>query len=109
MSSTTKTNNPIIVSVVAYLAFVGLIISYVLNKPTSELGSFHIRQALGIYLLFLVSGLVITIPILGWIAGGAGFLLGFILWLIGIVDAFNGQQKPVPVLGEHFQRWFQGL
>jgi uncharacterized membrane protein len=33
----------------------------------------------------------------------------FILWLISIVGAFKGEEKAVPVIGEHFQDWFKNL
>jgi len=26
--------------------------------------------------------------------------------LLGLVAAVNGQQKPIPVIGEHYQKWF---
>lgn len=113
MSSETQekrnTNDPVIVSVIAYIAFIGLVIAFVLNRPQQELASFHIRQALGIYLLFTVSSFVMIVPIIGWIAGMVGILLGVVLWIIGIIDAINKRQCPVAVLGPYFQRWFQAL
>jgi len=32
----------------------------------------------------------------------------FALWVIGLIAAINGQQKPMPVVGEHYQKWFAG-
>ena len=109
MSSTTKENDPKIVSLIAYLSFVGLVISYILNQPPSKMGSFHIRQALGIYLIFTVSILVMIIPVLGWIAGILGIITAALLWIMGVISAANGIQTPVPFVGHYFQEWFQGI
>jgi len=31
----------------------------------------------------------------------------FVLWIIGLIAAVQGEEKPVPVLGAQFQQWFQ--
>jgi uncharacterized membrane protein len=33
----------------------------------------------------------------------------FVLIIIGLIGAAQGEQKPVPVLGEYFQDWFRNL
>ena len=49
---------------------------------------------------------LVFIPFVGWLLGlGAWFGL-LALWIIGLLAAINGEQKPVPVLGTHFQNWF---
>ncbi len=105
-----KMNNPIIASCIAYLTLAGwLITALLLNTPKVPLVSFHIRQALGINLLFIACGLAFAVPILGWIAGTVGYLLAVVLWVMGIVTALQGRSKSVPILGDKFQEWFQGL
>ena len=32
-----------------------------------------------------------------------------LLTLIGLVGAIQGEEKEVPVVGEYFQRWFNGI
>ncbi|MDH3652545.1 MAG: hypothetical protein OEQ53_22830, partial [Saprospiraceae bacterium] len=60
-------------------------------------------------LMWVAGGFFFIIPILGWIAGVLTYVLALVLWIIGIVGAIEGEQKIVPVLGEKFQEWFQGL
>lgn len=48
------------------------------------------------------------IPILGWVAIMTIWLGLLVLWVMGLIAALNGQQKPVPVLGENYQKWFGG-
>jgi uncharacterized membrane protein len=32
----------------------------------------------------------------------------FVLWILGLIAAVNGQMKPMPVVGEYYQKWFAG-
>ncbi len=109
LSNTKHEMDPKVVSIVSYLTIVGWIVALVMNKPKSELGSFHIRQALGIHLLYIASTFVAVIPILGWIAALIGLIAAFVFWIIGLVAAVQGQQKSVPLLGSRFQEWFNTL
>ena len=104
-----NTNNPTIVSVISYITLIGWIVAYLLNSPKSEQVSYHLRQSLGINLLFIASGVVMIIPLLGWVAGAIGYIAGFVLWIMGLIYAIDGGEKEVPFLGAHFQRWFQGI
>ena len=103
----TSGTDPKVVGIVAYITLVGTLVALVLNNPKSDFGSFHVRQALGNFLLLLASRFLI--PVLGWIAGSAGLLLGFVLWVLGIISAAQGEKKPVPLLGVQFQDWFKTL
>lgn len=88
------------VAIVSYLTLIGWIIALVLHNQNPEnktaLGTFHLRQALGLMLL----GLIFTfIPVLGWILN-VGI---FIFWILGLIAAVQGEQKPVPLIGETIQ------
>lgn len=102
-------NNPKVISVISYLAVVGWLLAYVLNDQKSPLASFHLRQSLGIYLMFLVSSMLMWIPIIGWLAGFLIFLVGAVSWILGIISAFKEEMKVVPFFGSDFQKWFAGL
>ena len=110
MTNHSSGTDPKTVAIIAYLTLIGWLVAFLMNnKDKSSFGSFHIRQAIGIYLLFAVSSMVMIIPVLGWIAGMLGYLLALILWFIGFVSALNGEEKTVPVLGEQFQEWFRSI
>jgi uncharacterized membrane protein len=101
------------VAILSYITLIGFIVAIVLhgNKKTS-LGTYHLRQALGLMITAVVCwiGVIILafIPIIGWLTGLVLWLGLFVLWLMGFISAASGQKKPVPVLGEHFQKWFAG-
>lgn len=103
------TTDPKIVSIIAYLTIIGWIIALFLNNPKSTLASFHIRQSLGLILIFVAANVVMAFPVIGWIVAVPVILGAFIGWVIGIISALNGEMRPVPFLGETFQDWFDGF
>ena len=84
--------------VVAYLTWVGLIIALVAGDRYES--RFHLNQSLVIWLAGTVLGMVAWVPLLGWLIGAVGSLFCVICWFIGIVNAIQGVEKEVPVLGQ---------
>ncbi len=98
------------IAIIAYLTIIGLIIAFVLNnEKRNDFATYHIRQSLGIFLTLFVIGIVNYIPYIGWIISSIGALLCIILWIIGIINAANGNKKPVPILGEQYNSLFSGI
>ena len=90
-------------AIVAHIYWVGWIIALILNSSEKdEITSFYLRQLLGLFLLSLV---LMFIPVLGWIAN----IIIFVFWIISLIGAINGEQKEVPLVGKYFQDWFKGI
>ena len=97
-------------AVVAYLTWVGILLAFVLNmEKKNSFVKFHIRQALMIYVSGFMCGVVMIVPILGWIAGFIGFILLLIFWIMGLVSAINGEENRIPIIGDLAQDWFKGI
>lgn len=99
------------VAILAYvtpiLCYVGIVIAIVMhNKAKTKLGAFHLRQALGLTIGFAACFVLSFVPFLGWIVAPLAGLALFVLWIMGLIAAINGEQKLVPVVGEHFAKWF---
>lgn len=101
------------VAIVAYLTLIGFIVAVVLHQTGKKtaVGAYHLRQALGLVIVgiavSIVGGVLIFIPILGWLLW-MGIWLGLLyLAVMGLIAAVNGQQKPVPLLGEKFAELFK--
>lgn len=101
--------DPTVVGIVSYITFIGWIVALIMNNPKSEYGSFHIRQSLGIMLLFVASAVTFVIPFLGMIIAPIGYLFALVLWIIGLVGAAQGKTSPIPIIGEKCQEWFEAL
>ena len=96
-------------AITSYILFVGVLIAMSMNSESkNSFASFHIRQALGISLTFISLGLIISnfdslmISAPMWISVS-------VLWSYGIFSAINGTTKPIPLLGNYFQKWFKSL
>lgn len=97
------------VAIVSYLTLIGFIAAIVMhsNRKT-KVGAFHLRQVIGLMLTGIAGGVASVVPILGWIVWfvvAAGLL---VLWFLGLLAALRGEMRPVPLLGEHYQRWLAG-
>lgn len=99
------------VAILSYLTIIGFIVALVLhsNKKTA-LGGYHLRQCLGMIVTAIalsIGGMVLAfIPIIGWLAVLAAWIGFLVLWVMGLIAAASGQQKPVPVVGDYYQKWF---
>ena len=89
-------------NIVAYITLVGWLLAYVVGDRYNS--RFHLNQALVLFLANVVWGIVAKIlafiPILGWIALGVGYLVLFVFWVMGLVSAIQGEEKPLPLIGE---------
>lgn len=98
------------IAIIAYITLIGLIIAFVMNtEKKNDFAKYHIKQSLGLALTGLALGMIGMIPILGWIINILGIFVLLYMWIMGLVNAVNGQEKPVPILGEKFKIWFKNI
>lgn len=95
-------------AIVAYLSF-GVIIAIFMNQDSkNKFAAFHIRQALGIDLGFILIGTLVG-GFDSWFITIPFWMFFFIFWFFGFLGAIQGKFNLVPVVGEYFQKWFQTL
>lgn len=98
------------IAIIAYITIFGLLIAFIMNNDKKNaFASYHIRQSLGLGLTGLALSVVNIIPILGTIVSILGSIFLLVLWVMGLISALNGEEKPVPVLGEKYQEWLKGI
>jgi uncharacterized membrane protein len=97
-------------AIIAYLTIVGNIIAIFMNQDEnkSEFASFHIRQALGLFLSFFLLGYFVGYAD-SWTVSSAFYIFYFILWVYGFSGASQGQKRILPVVGSTFQNIFKNL
>ena len=96
-------------ALISYITIVGTLIAFISNYNTkNSFTSFHIRQMVGLNLLYFANQWIIY-KYIGSTAGWAFGIVIFVLWIIGILGAFKGEEKSVPVIGDQFQDWFKNI
>lgn len=91
------------VAIVAHLTVIGFVVALILNgQNRTEFGVFYLRQLLGLWIIGLVLGFI---PIVGCFSAVA--VLIFVI--MSLINAINGNTKPVPLVGTYFQDWFKGV
>ena len=100
-------------SIISYITIIGWVIAYLqYNKLENKdsLTKFHLKQALGIGILGVLLFVILTIvgfviPALASILSLANFAI-LVFWILGIINANNEQEIPVPVVGAMFTNKF---
>ncbi|UOE39748.1 hypothetical protein MTP09_07385 [Chryseobacterium suipulveris] len=97
-------------AIIAYITLIGLIVAFVQNsEKKNAYANFHIRQSLGLMCTGLALSLINIIPLLGWIICIVGMFVLLVLWIKGLLNAINGKELPVPVMGNLYDKWFSGI
>lgn len=83
----------------AVLSYLGILIIVPLlseDAKKSPFAQFHLNQGLVLLIASVVGSFVFWVPVIGWAAG----IFFFVIWLIGIIGAAQGEMKKVPLLGD---------
>ena|ERR1700749_1679043 len=111
--------------IVSYFTIIGWLIAYFgmhQNNKTS-IGSYQLRQTLllhivsmGIWIILSVvmSALLYSMGVwaMWWLLVLIEWVIRiglFVLWLVGLLGAINGEEKPIPVIGPMAQNMFKGI
>jgi len=96
-------------AIISYITVIGTIIAFIMNQNKhNSFASFHIRQAIGIFLAGMVVNFISRFTDFGWL--DAILSIGvLILWIMGLVGAIQGKEQRVPLLGDQFQEWFRNI
>jgi len=97
-------------AIVSYFTIIGTIVAIFMNQEEkrSEFASFHIRQALGVFLTFFLLGYPIGY-FDSWMISSSFWVFIFILWIYGFLGVLSGEKRIVPLVGAFYQRFFKNL
>lgn len=114
-------DNGKIAGIISYFTIIGWLIAYFAfhQNNKTRLGSYQLRQTL----LFHIVSMIVSYG-LGFILGAVLLSTGslsfyyllrlvnlalFVLWIIGFIGAVQGQEKPIPLIGERAQTLFPSI
>ncbi|MFM7158135.1 MAG: DUF4870 domain-containing protein [Bacteroidota bacterium] len=86
-------------AVCSYLGI--LILIPLLLGGDSTFAKYHAKQGLNVFILYVLSGIVSYIPFLPFdgLISGVAYFSALILSIIGIINAVQGNMKPLPLIG----------
>ena len=108
-------------AIISYFTIIGWLIAYfAMHKDNkTALGSYQLRQTLLFSIItiavswifnFIVGILIISTGIFSLIyIINIIYIALFIVWIIGFIGAINGEQKPMPIIGEKAQTMFPAI
>ncbi len=88
-------------AVLAYVfLFVGGLVFFLLEKENKYV-RFHAMQSIVVFGAYTVAAIILSvIPVIGWIFSVLLGALAFILWIVCIVKASQGQMFKLPIAGD---------
>lgn len=86
--------------VVAAVAYAIFFVPLIVDKD-SEFGKFHANQGLLLLIVSLIGNAVLTFSIIGILLLPVLNILLLVLFIIGVVNAINGEAKDLPVIGKY--------
>ena len=97
------------IAITSYILVVGALIAMSMNSENKNAyASFHIRQALGLSILFVAIGYTLSgfwNPMIVY----PFWIFMSVLWGYGLFTAITGQMRPLPLVGGLFQKVFKNL
>jgi len=96
-------------AITSYILGVGVFIAMSMNaEDKNPYASFHIRQGLGITLTFISLGLIIS-NFDSMMISAPMWIFVSVLWGYGIFSAIKGETRPMPLVGNLYQKWFKSI
>ena len=85
----------------AILAYIGiLVIIPLITAKDDPFVKFHVRQGLALLLAWIIGSFIWVIPVLGFLIGWLVWIGGFVLMVIGIMNASSGKTVDLPIVGQ---------
>ena len=96
-------------AITSYILIIGFLIALSMNSETkNEYATFHIRQGLGLSLTFIGLGLIIS-NFENIMIAAPMWIFVTVLMFYGIFSAANGSIKPLPLVGNLYQKWLKNF
>ena len=99
------------IALISYIPLIGWIIAFVLyleNNARDSIARFHLRQTLGLLISYIGGTMILAFFKIGFLFFPFE-IASAVLWIIGLLSALKGHEKPVPFIGIYFQEWFKSF
>ena len=115
-TESSSSNNGKLIAILSYFGILWIVavILHFAGGNKTKLGAFHLSQTLGLFIVGIIAGIICGILIgvlgkIGWIVYTIVAICLFVLWVLGLIAAIKGEEKPMPVIGAKIQSILGGL
>ncbi len=85
----------------AMIAYLGVLCFLPLFlKKDSEFAQYHGKQGLVLLIAWVAVNVLYFIPLIGWVLIPVGQVVGLILVIVGMLNAWHGEMKELPWIGK---------
>ena len=84
-------------AIIAYILFFIPLLTESKNDPFVK---YHVKQGIVLFVTSIALMAVGVVPIIGWIIAIFSPLIIIVLSILGIINAANGKEKQLPVIGQ---------
>ncbi len=109
----TNANDDKLIGILSYLGILWVVAFILYGNKKTEYNKFHVKEGLGLFIfivaIYVLSFIIGYIPIINIIWGILMifvYIFYLILIIIGIINAANGAQKPLPLIGNLITKKF---
>ncbi len=96
------------IGILSYLGVLWVVAYIMYGNKKSEYNAFHVREGLGVIILFVALIVIVSVlsfiklSLIAWIINLVAYPIIGVLCIIGIINAVNGDMKPLPIISENF-------
>jgi len=106
ISQDTKLQENLLGALCYFLGWITGVILWFSIPKSRKFIRFHAMQSIVVSVVIMVIVIVLAwIPIIGWIISGLVGLLAFVLWIVLMVKAYQGQMFKLPLIGDLADKW----
>ncbi len=88
-------------AVIAYFIFFVPLLTDAKDDPFVK---FHIKQAIILIIGVVISSVISSVPLIGWLFGSILTIGILILWIMGLISAINKEKKELPIIGKYAEQ-----
>jgi len=88
-------------TVMAVIAYVVFFIPLLTEDKNDPFVKYHVKQGMVLFVAWIASAFISMIPLIGWMVAPLLSLAMLVLMIMGIMSAYKGEQKPLPVIGKY--------
>jgi len=89
----------------AIIAYILFFVPLLTDSKDDLFVKYHVKQGLVLFIASAAMMAVGIIPIIGWIIAMLSPLFILVLMVIGIINAANGEEKPLPIIGQYSDKF----